>query len=283
MAPDKSSVSIDDVAMLEIPQFVVDAFTKTLFGGNPAAVCLLKRWPADAVLQSIAAENNLSETAFLLADVDPTPIRWFTPATEVDICGHATLASGFVLLEHVRRGHDSVRFASRKFGELTVTKTTDGKLELDFPQMPPVPVADASEREQVGDALDVALSALYAVGEFYLAELADEDSVRRLAPDMRAVAALEKNPIVTARADADEIDFVSRFFAPADGIDEDPVTGSAHCVLAPFWASRLGKETLRARQLSKRGGDLHCAIRGDRVAIAGDAVLYARGTIIVPD
>jgi PhzF family phenazine biosynthesis protein len=262
--------------MREIPIYQVDAFTSQVFRGNPAAVCPLDEWLDDETLVAIAAENNLSETAFFLRGRDPIPLRWFTPRTEVPLCGHATLATAHVILSELAPSKQELRFASRKRGELAVKKLDDGRLELDFPAMH----AEAHEDARVAAALGCAVRELFAVDHFYLAVVDDEAVVRGVAPDMRALAALPHSPIVTARG-AGEVDFVSRFFAPSLGIDEDPVTGSAHCVLTPFWAKRLGKNALTARQLSARGGELGCELRGGRVGLAGHAVRYLRGAIYI--
>lgn len=267
---------------MRVPLYQVDAFAARLFTGNPAAVCPLPRWLPDDVLQAVAAENNLSETAFLVPEGDHYKLRWMTPTVEVDLCGHATLAAGFVLLEVLETKQQAVSFETRS-GRLTVTRE-DGLLWLDFPALPVLgPARDAGA---VAAALGVTPRAVYEIrqvhhGRYLLAELADEAEVVGLNPDVVALRGQRTNVIVTAPGD--EVDFVSRFFAPASGIDEDPVTGSAHCTLTPFWAARLGKTGLRARQRSRRGGELHCQLRGDRVKIGGRAVLYLRGEIEVPE
>jgi PhzF family phenazine biosynthesis protein len=258
----------------------IDAFTDAPFRGNPAAVCLLDgREPDDAWLQNVAAEMNLSETAFLrrIGDGDWS-LRWFTPAIEVDLCGHATLASAHALWEEglLPRG-ETVRFQTRS-GLLTAANDGDW-IELNFPTTP-------AEAAQPPDGLLEALgvTALW-VGRNrfdYLVEVASEDDVRALKPDfaqLRRVRA--RGVIVTSRASAQEYDFVSRFFAPQAGVDEDPVTGSAHCTLAPYWASRLGRTRMTAYQASRRGGVLQVAIDGDRVRIAGRAVTVFRGELDV--
>lgn len=257
---------------MRLPLYQLDAFTSRLFGGNPAAVVLLEAWLPDAVLQSIAAENNLAETAYAIPDAQVTPLRWFTPAVEVDLCGHATLATACVLFRHVFPQLQRLRFSTRS-GELSVARAGE-LLELDFPSRPGTPVA-------VTDALAQALGARPREAHLardLLAIFDSERDVRALRPDMQQVAALDAFAVI-ASAPGDDADFVSRFFAPGAGIPEDPVTGSAHCTLTPYWAARLGKSTLTARQVSARGGELRCELRGDRVGIAGAVVEYLRGEI----
>ena len=260
---------------MQLPLYQVDAFAGRVFRGNPAAVCPLDAWLPDDVMQSIALENQLSETAFFVRGDDAFRLRWFTPTDEVDLCGHATLASAFVLFEELGYDEDTLRFDTQS-GRLTVAR--DGaRLVLDFP-------VRRAARVEAAPELVRALGAPQPVevheGPYWLAVYEDEAAVRALAPDFAALASFEP-VIATAAGDDDGVDFVSRFFAPNCGVDEDPVTGSAHCTSTPYWAERLGKQTLVARQVSARGGELHCALRGDRVAIAGEAVLYLRGTITI--
>lgn len=260
-----------------IPLYQVDAFTDRLFGGNPAAVCPLDSWLPDQELQAIAAENNLSETAYIVPSEEAGAdyrIRWFTPASEVDLCGHATLATGYVLFHCLGFDGQTVRFSSRS-GILSLDRDGD-ELALDFPSQPArtAPFPDGIERCLGVRPLE------FLSGGFNVAVVADEAAVRAVKPDFGYIARMPGlGLIVTAEGDA--CDFVSRFFAPAVGIDEDPVTGSAHCVLTPLWAQRLGKTRLDARQISARGGVLTCSLEGDRVRIAGKAVLYLEGTIRV--
>ncbi|MBI3783029.1 MAG: PhzF family phenazine biosynthesis protein, partial [Deltaproteobacteria bacterium] len=249
----------------------VDAFTDRLFGGNPAAVCPLARWLDDATLQAIALENNLSETAFLVRQGDDYELRWFTPTIEVPLCGHATLASGFVVLNILERQRRKIVFHS-KSGPLTVERDGD-RLAMDFPALPPTP---CDPPPGLTDALGTPPQKTLQASLGYLAVLDGADRVRTLQPDMWAMAKIGRSVIVSAAAT--EVDFVSRFFAPAAGIPEDPVTGSAHCVLTPYWAERLGKTVLKARQVSRRGGDVWCELRGNRVRLLGQAVLYLNGT-----
>jgi len=259
--------------------FHVDAFTSRPFAGNPAGVVPLDRWPADALMQEIAAELQLSETAFFVPEGEGFGLRWFTPEAEVDLCGHATLASAHVLFTELSPGRTTVRFTSQA-GPLDV-RIADGRLTLDFPARPPRPVDEPALLAQVGAALGRAPSALLRSRDLCAVYDTQED-VRALAPDMGRLGDLDPDGFgavsVTAPGEG-EIDFVSRFFAPRQGIPEDPVTGSAHCHLIPLWAARLGKSELRARQISRRGGDLWCRLRGDRVDIGGHAVLVARGTL----
>ncbi len=261
---------------MRIPLYQVDAFADRAFAGNPAAVCLLEDWPEDSLLQAIAAENNLSETAFLAPEGAHWRLRWFTPKVEVDLCGHATLASAHVVFEHVRRETRTVAFETRS-GRLTVSRNGP-VLSMEFPANPPEAIAaPAGLAEALGAAPEAVLEARF----ISVAIFPDEPSVRALRPDFRRLAALNSG-ITAATAPGEEVDFVSRCFAPGHGIDEDPVTGSAHCALAPYWAARLGKTALTARQVSARGGRLACAIQGDRVVISGRAAPYLSGTIELP-
>jgi predicted PhzF superfamily epimerase YddE/YHI9 len=260
---------------MDIPIFQVDAFTSRLFGGNPAAVCPLEAWLPDSTLQSIAAENNLAETAFLV----PLPggrfdLRWFTPTVEVDLCGHATLASAHVLFHCLGQPGPTVQFDSRS-GPLSVARDGD-LLTLDFPALP---LRRCSPDPRLVEGLGVNPLECYESMD-YMVVLGWEADVRGLKPHFPALAELSRRGVI-ATARGVEADFVSRFFAPAAGIDEDPVTGSAHCALTPYWSKRLGKTKLRALQLSARGGELWVEDRGDRIAISGRAVPYLRGTITV--
>ena len=277
--------------MTEIPIYQVDAFASQQFRGNPAAVCPLAEWLPDGLMQSIAAENNLSETAFLVRRPDDSgddggnggngyDLRWFTPTAEVDLCGHATLASAYVLATYVTPEEREFRFHTRS-GELIVRRDGDD-FTMDFPALAREPVEDVREIAAITDALGVRPLEVWRETD-YLAVLPDEATVRGLTPDLPAVAALGvRGVIVTAAGSTgSDYDFVSRFFAPAVGIPEDPVTGSAHCLLTPYWAERLGKRRLSARQLSARGGELACELRGDRVLISGRVAPYLVGHIQV--
>lgn len=261
--------------------YQIDAFTGELFRGNPAAVCPLEAWLPDALMQSIASENNLSETAFFVPSGSEWELRWFTPAAEIPLCGHATVAAAFTLFFELGQvAGDVVEFRSPHSGALPVRRRGE-LLVLDFPAHASTPCA-AGEAREVSAALGRApRELLRADSGRYLAVFEHASEVRSLQPDMGALTRLGTPVIVTAPG-ADGVDFVSRFFAPTLGVPEDPVTGSAHCALIPFWAGRLGKNQLAARQLSRRGGELACELRGDRVDIAGKAVRYLRGTITIP-
>jgi PhzF family phenazine biosynthesis protein len=259
---------------VRIPIYQVDAFANRLFAGNPAAVCPLADWLEDRTMQSIAAENNLAETAFFVRNGDGYDLRWFTPTLEVDLCGHATLASAFVVFEYVDGAAEVVRFRTRS-GELVVRRKGE-LLSMDFPARPPKQCAlDAA----VAAALGKPPRELWESRD-YLAVYESEDEVQALAPDMKALAAVGHFAVIVT-APGRTSDFVSRFFAPASGVDEDPVTGSAHCTLVPFWAERLRRDELRALQVSSRGGELFCRNLGERVEIAGRALPYLEGFIKV--
>ena len=256
----------------------VDAFTAAPFAGNPAAVCVLDRPAPEEWMQSVALEMNLSETAFLVRENGGFHLRWFTPTMEVALCGHATLASAHVLWEE---GHLS-RDEEARFFTLsgTLEAARDGEwITLDFPALPP---ARIEPPPGLLEALGAAPRFVGAVSTFFLVELESEAAVRRLTPDLRGLAAFgDRGTMVTARGTGD-FDFVSRFFAPAAGIDEDPVTGSAHCVLGPYWAERLGKNEMVAFQASARGGTVRVKPAGDRVLVGGQAVTTLRGKLIIP-
>lgn len=260
---------------MELDLFQVDAFTDRPFAGNPAAVVPLAEWLPDAQLAAIAAENNLSETAFFLRGCDPVPLRWFTPAAEVELCGHATLATAHVLLTELAPDQTEARFETRWSGPLVVRRATSG-YRMDFPALPAEPSdPPAGLAHAIGVSPEAAL-----VGHKWLAVLADEAAVRAVRPDMAALARLDcQGVIVTAPGDA--VDFVSRFFAPRVGVPEDPVTGSAHCVLTPYWSARLnrGDRPMTARQVSARGGDVGCRLVEDRVELTGAAVTVIRGKL----
>lgn len=267
---------------MKLRLYQVDAFADRLFSGNPAAVCPLdeygqggQAWLPDAVMQQIAAENNLAETAFYVRTGGRHAIRWFTPACEVDLCGHATLASGFVVFTYDHLAGDTVEFGS-KSGPLSVRR--DGELlVLDFPADT---VHAATPTEGLIEALGCEPVECLKGKTDYMLVYEDEEQVAKLTPDFGDLAMVPARGIIVT-AGGRSVDFVSRFFGPQVGINEDPVTGSAHTTLTPYWAKRLGKSQLTARQLSKRGGSLQCRLAGDRVEIAGRAVPYLEGTITV--
>jgi len=261
---------------MPIQLYQVDAFASRVFEGNPAAVCPLERWLDDATMQAIAAENALSETAFFVPQGGAFALRWFTPTAEVDLCGHATLAAAFVLFTELDFDGDVARFATRS-GELRVAREGDA-LSLDLPALVAMPCpAPAGLAEALGRAPREVL-----VAEDYVAVFEREEDVRALDPDMDALTRLDRRGVVVT-APGHDVDLVSRYFAPAIGIPEDPVTGSTHASLAPYWAGRLGVRSVRARQVSHRGGELTCRVEGDRVVLVGHAVTYLRGAIELAD
>jgi len=266
--------------MADIRIYQIDAFADALFTGNPAAVCVLDAWLPQATLQAIAAENNLSETAFIVRADDGWTLRWMTPETEVALCGHATLASGYVVFTHLDPAAERVVFHT-KSGPLVVEREDD-QLAIDLPASRPSRLPDDHPLARaVAAAIGRPATELWSARKA-MAVLESESDVRALRPDMALVAALDAfGLIVTAPGDESGVDFVSRFFAPAVGVPEDPVTGAAHCVLTPYWAERLDKRELRARQVSRRGGALLCRERGDRVTLVGRAVEYLEGRLRV--
>jgi PhzF family phenazine biosynthesis protein len=259
---------------MRTPLFQLDAFTTRRFAGNPAAVMPLQQFPSDALMQDLAAQNNLSETAFIVQDKGDYQLRWFTPAVEVPLCGHATLASAAVVMERLEPTRRRVVFHT-KSGPLTVTRTDSGYL-LDFPKRPAERTASPPG---LNDALGVTPTEVLVNSFNYMAVLDRPETVRSLQPDLAGIARLDcAGVIVTAAGDAG-YDFISRYFAPAKGIPEDPVTGSAHCMLMPYWAQQLGRTQLRAHQASRRGGDLLCRLAGERVEIEGACVFYLEGEV----
>lgn len=260
---------------MKLTIYQVDAFTKEVFKGNPAAICPLENWLETDLMQKIALENNLSETAFFVKKDAVYEIRWFTPTYEIDLCGHATLASAFVIFEILKFEEKLINFYSHKSGKLSVEKNGD-VLTLDFPSRPVSPVeAPKGLIEAIGKAPKEILKA-----RDYFLVYENEQEILDIQPNFSKLLEIDAHGfIVTAKGDSS--DFVSRFFAPEVGVFEDPVTGSSHCNLIPFWAERLGKTELFARQISARGGELFCELRGDRVKIGGNAVLYLKGEIYV--
>lgn len=257
---------------MRVPIYQVDAFTTRRFAGNPAAVMLLPHFLDDPALLALAAENNLAETAFLVPDDGDFRLRWFTPQVEVPLCGHATLASAAVVMERLEPGRKQVIFLS-KSGPLPVRRTETGYV-LDFPARPSEPTAPpAGLAEALGVApLEVAVNVFN-----YLALVEDIETLCALTPDMPAVARLDRPGLIVTAPGDEAYDFVSRYFAPAKGIPEDPVTGAAHCMLASFWAPRLDKGEFRAYQASRRGGEIVCRLKGDRVELEGSCVFYLEG------
>jgi len=266
---------------MRVSLFHVDAFTDQPFAGNPAAVCLLNSWLDDALLLKVAAENNLSATAFLVPggpDIRPSyELRWFTPRCEVRLCGHATLASAYVVLKLLSAGLGTVQFQTR-FGGTLVVREEGHSLVMDFPALYPQPC------KEIPESLDRALGAhpseVLDVNDIYVCVFEDEDSIRGIRPNFALLEQLHPFA-VSITAPGKQADFVSRYFAPSYGIPEDPVTGSAHCVLTPYWAKRLGKPRLHARQLSERGGQLSCELAGERVLLSGKAVLVLQGSLTI--
>ena len=259
---------------MELPIYQVDAFSSEVFAGNPAAICPLQAWLPAATMQAIAMENNLAETAFFVKAGERYQLRWFTPETEIDLCGHATLASAYVIFRFLDAEPTRLVFDTQS-GELVVTRR-GSELSMDFPARPPAPVTPCAG---LAEALGGAPRQFFASRD-YMVVYDSEEEVRELKPDMSALCRIDRFAvIVTAPGATPGVDFVSRFFAPASGVPEDPVTGSAHCTLIPYWAERLGRGKLIARQVSRRGGELLCEHRGGRVTIAGEAVLYLRGSI----
>jgi PhzF family phenazine biosynthesis protein len=262
---------------MTIPIYQADAFTDKLFGGNPAAICPLQEWLPDETMKKIAVENNLAETAFFVKNVNGYKLRWFTPEYEIDLCGHATLASAHILFTELGYTGAEIQFETIKAGILTVTKDGD-KYTMDFPSRPPIliePPIGLIEALGEKEPVEVLRSRDY----FVVYE--SEEDIRDISPDFFALSKMDTvGVIITAKGK--EVDFVSRFFAPGAGIPEDPVTGSAHCNLIPYWADKLGKNKLHAYQLSARKGELWCELKGDRVLIGGKVATFLKGEIYLP-
>ncbi|MEM6811323.1 MAG: PhzF family phenazine biosynthesis protein [Pseudomonadota bacterium] len=266
---------------MDYPIYQVDAFTSEVFGGNPAAIVPLDKWLPDNVMQKIAIENNLSETAFFVPDGEDFHLRWFTPTYEIDLCGHATLATSYVIFNELGYTRDKIRFKTNEAGDLFVTKNGN-KLTMDFP-------ARAGESIDIDEIPDIVFEALdspkpiaaYKSRDLMLA-YDNEDFIRNTKPDFSKLIQYNPAVIITSETKDTNYDFISRFFCPYDmGIPEDPVTGSAHCTLAPYWAKHFDKQNLTARQVSERGGDLFLELKNDRVFISGEAILYMKGEINV--
>lgn len=263
--------------MKKIKIFQADAFTDKLFGGNPAAVCPLEEWLPDNTMQQIAKENNLAETAFTVPFEDGFHLRWFTPETEVALCGHATLATAFIYFSELGYHSDTIKFFS-KSGWLAVRKEAHGKFTLDFPADFPLEVTQFPNT--IFDGLGISPTTVYK-GKFdYLVELDNEEQIANLKPDFTKMYPLKaRGLIVTAKGN--EADFVSRCFFPDCGIPEDPVTGSAHCTMVAYWNKKTGKTKFKAIQLSDRKGFIDCELKGDRVLMSGSAILYLKGEIFL--
>jgi PhzF family phenazine biosynthesis protein len=259
---------------MRYPIFQVDAFATRRFEGNPAAVVSMKTFPDDATMLAVAAENNLSETVFLVRDGADYRLRWFTPRVEVPLCGHATLASAAVVMERLEPGRDRVIFHTAS-GALTVIRT-NGNYVMNFPARPCDPVAAPSG---LAEALGAVPAEVYVNAFNYLAVLDSPEILRALSPNMAAIARMDRPGVIVTALGEDPYDFISRYFAPAKGIAEDPVTGAAHCMLAPYWAKRLGKTVLTAFQASRRGGKVTCRMLGDRVELEGGCVFFLEGEV----
>lgn len=262
---------------MKLTLYQVDAFASKLFSGNPAAIIPLDAWLSDELMQKLGMENNLAETAFFVKNGDHFDLRWFTPELEIDLCGHATMASAYVLFEKLGYKKDSVVFHT-KSGALTVTRNGN-LLVMDFPSWKPEMIHDYPP-DLLPSLGNPEITGVYKYRD-YLVELPDEAAVKKVQPDFTLMKKIDEKVIITAPGK--DVDFVSRFFAPTAGVDEDPVTGSAHAQLIPFWSYKLGKQKMRARQLSKRGGEVYCEQKGDRVIIGGECVFYMKGEIVIDD
>lgn len=261
---------------MDLSIFQVDAFTREVFSGNPAAVCPLKEWLDARIMLSIARENNLSETAFLVPEGDGYSIRWFTPVAEVELCGHATLASAHVIFTEIEPAKTSVSFSS-KSGPLAVKRQGD-MLSMDFPSQPPAPCEPPLE---LLEGLGIKPARVLKSSDYFVV-FHNEEEILGLAPQMDLLKKIDLRGVIVT-APGRNSDFVSRFFAPKIGIDEDPVTGSAHCALIPYWSNRLGKKSMFARQLSARGGEIYCTYDSERVTISGYAATYLQGAIRIDE
>ena len=262
--------------MERIKIFQVDAFTNNLFSGNPAAVCLLDNWLPDEIMQSIALENNLSETAFLIKKKDKFFLRWFTPKVEIDLCGHATLASAHIIYSELQYTSDYIKFYIKSGDVLTVNRN-DNLLTMNFPAYEPKIVEHSLE--EFYDAFGVKPT-LFLYCKYGLVVFNNEEEIIKIVPNLNIIGKLPYDGIIVT-APGENVDFVSRFFAPKLGIPEDPVTGGAHCELIPYWSKRLYKQSMIAKQLSKRGGVIHCSYLGDRVTMGGEATTYMQGELLI--
>lgn len=262
---------------MQLPIYIVDAFTDKLFGGNPAAICPLEKWLPNDVMQNLAFENNLSETAFFVKEDDNFQIRWFTPTTEVKLCGHATLASAHILFTELNYKEAEICFNSLS-GILRVSRMADNKIQLNFPSNPPGEVTDIPDGLYEG--LQIKDYPVYKTSLDYMVLFPSQKEIKALQPDFQTLSKVKaRGVIVTAKGE--EADFVSRCFYPQSGVNEDPVTGSAHTITVPFWANKLNKTTLKAIQLSKRRGYIDCELKGDRVLMSGNAKTYMKGEFFI--
>jgi PhzF family phenazine biosynthesis protein len=262
---------------MKLPVYIADAFTDRLFGGNPAAICPLQEWLPDTTMQSLAAENNLSDTAFIIEEDDHYRIRWFTPTTEVKLCGHATLASAHIFYSELGHSKPEIWFESLS-GLLKVGRKNENTYTLDFPSNPPEPVTDIPEG--LFEGLGIENMPVFKTSFDYMVVVPSQQVIEDLKPDFPSLAKVKARGVITT-AKGRNVDFVSRCFYPQSGINEDPVTGSAHTILVPYWAKELGKTYLKAMQLSKRKGYLECELKNDRVLISGNVITYLKGEYIV--
>ncbi len=260
---------------MKLKIYQIDAFTDTVFGGNPAAVCILDYWLPDSLMQNIAAENNLAETAFAVKKSETYELRWFTPEVEVDLCGHATLATAFVIFRYYQHIENTIRFISPRSGELIVEKQEGGLMTMDFPTDDSNKVASNPE---INEAIGLTPLQTLKGKTDYMLVFDNQAAIENIQPNFHLLNQLDCRGVIVT-APGKEVDFVSRFFAPQCGIPEDPVTGSAHTTLTPYWSNQLNKPILTAKQLSKRGGNLTCEYLGNRVKISGNAVCYLIGEI----
>lgn len=257
--------------------YQIDAFTNTVFSGNPAAVCILESWPSDELMQNIAAENNLAETAFAVPFGKDYELRWFTPELEVDLCGHATLATAYVLFNYYGFKENTLRFISPRSGELLVERNANGTMTMDFPTDD---LQSVQSQQNINDAIGKTPQETFKGKTDYLLIYESQADIENITPNFHLLNELDCRGVIVS-APGNEVDFISRFFAPQCGIPEDPVTGSAHTTLIPYWSPKLGKTLMSAKQLSERGGDLKCEYLGNRVKISGKAVCYLIGEITI--
>ena len=270
--------SASKIKQMRVPLFHVNAFTAGPFTGNPAAVCLLDLWLDDQALRKVAAENNLSATAFLVSFGKGYELRWFTPRCEIRLCGHATLAAGFVVLNMLAPTLDAVEFSTRFSGPLTVRKA-DENLSMNFPALIPLPCVNFPGGLRAALNLRKEPSEILGVNDTYIVVLENANETRNLMPDFASLEQFHPHAVAVTAPGGNDSDFVLRYFAPSYGVPEDPVTGSAHCALTPYWSGRLKKSTLHAKQLSARGGELWCELSGERVLLKGRAEITLRGSL----